>query len=237
MSNNNIKAILFDKDGVLVDFQATYGSATREILSRLSAGDDVLFQSLATEIGFNIPDNYIHPDSPLVGGCALDICAVWAGVLGVKNSREFQIRVDGMFKDLTESGVVLIKGVGLVLQKLVSAYELGVATNDMEACARAQLTHTGIIENFKFISGYDTGHGPKPETGMAKAFFKHTELAPKNVVMVGDSAHDMHFAKAAGMTAIGISTGPLPAVQLAEHAEYVLDSLSELPQLLESIQR
>lgn len=235
MSNNNIKAILFDKDGVLVDFQATYGGSTREIMQRLSAGDDGLFQSLAAEIGFNISDNYIHPESPLVGGCALDICAVWAGVLGEKNSREFQINVDDMFKDLTETGVVLVDGVGTVLQDLNKTYRLGLATNDMEACARAQLTHSGIIDNFGFLSGYDTGHGPKPETGMAEAFFKYTKLAPENVVMVGDSAHDMHFAKAAGMTAIGVSTGPLPGEQLAQHAEYLLASLDELPQLLDRL--
>ena len=237
MNKNNIKAILFDKDGVLVDFQATYGGSTREIIRRLSAGSDDLFQSLAVEIGFNISDNYIHPSSPLVGGCALDICAVWAGVLGVKNSREFQVNVDGMFKELTESGVVLIDGVGTVLQDLNQTYKLGLATNDMEACARAQLTHSGIIDNFGFLSGYDTGHGPKPETGMAEAFLKYTELVPKNVVMVGDSAHDMHFAKAAGMTAIGVSTGPLPADELAHHADHMLESLSELPFFLEQFQQ
>ena len=81
MSNNNIKAILFDKDGVLVDFQATYGGATCEIMHRLSEGNKDIFQMLATEIGLNISNNYIDPKSPLVGGCALDICAVWAGVL------------------------------------------------------------------------------------------------------------------------------------------------------------
>lgn len=235
MSNNKIKAILFDKDGVLVDFQATYGGSTREIIQRLSVGDNDLFQSLAAEIGFNVSDNYIHPKSPLVGGCALDICAVWAAVLGVKNSREFQIDVDGMFKELTETGVVLIDGVGTVLQKLGNFYKMGLATNDMEACARAQLTHSGIIGNFGFLSGYDTGHGPKPETGMAEAFFKYTNLTPVNVVMVGDSAHDMHFAKAAGMTGIGIATGPLPADELAQHADYLLGSLDELPRLLERL--
>lgn len=147
MNNNNIKAILFDKDGVLVDFQATYGSATREILHQLSKGDGGIFQTLASEIGFDLTNNYIDPNSPLVGGCALDICAVWAGVLGVDNSREFQTGVDDMFKQLTETGCVLIKGVGVVLQNLSESYELGLATNDMEACARAQLTHTSIIEN------------------------------------------------------------------------------------------
>ncbi len=235
MSNNNIMAILFDKDGVLVDFQATYGGSTREIIRRLSAGDDVLFQSLAAEIGFNISNNYIDPNSPLVGGCALDICGVWAGVLGVNNSREFQINVDDMFKELTGSGVVLIDGVGTVLQDLNKSYQLGLATNDMEACARAQLTHSGIIDNFGFLSGYDTGHGPKPETGMAEAFFKYTNLTSENVVMVGDSAHDMHFAKAAGMISIGVSTGPLPADELVHHADHMLGSLDELPQFLDRL--
>ena len=42
-----IRAILFDKDGTLVDFQRTWGPATHSVLTRLSNGDSAVFDRLA----------------------------------------------------------------------------------------------------------------------------------------------------------------------------------------------
>ncbi len=235
MSNKKIKAILFDKDGVLVDFQATYGTVTREIMEQLSQGNGELLARLASDVGFNLSSGLIDPVSSLVEGCAEDICAIWAEVLRRPNDREFQISVDAMFKQLTETNVVLIDGVGEVLNVLGANYYLGLATNDTQACARAQLSFARVLQHFKFLAGYDSGHGPKPGTGMAEAFLANCSLNADQVVMVGDSIHDMNFAKSAGMTAIGISTGPLPADDLSVHAEHMIDSLDELQPLIKQL--
>ncbi len=232
MNQSPFKAILFDKDGVLVDFQATYGGATREIITRLSNGDPGLINRLADDVGICLSDNQIDPQSPLVAGYARDICAVWANVLGVVNDRAFQVEIDLMFKELTATDAVLIGGVGGVLQTLKPDYQLGVATNDTEECARAQLGNAGLLRHLDFLAGYNSGHGAKPGTGMAEAYLRHTQLMPNETVMVGDSIHDMVFARDAGMVAIGISTGPLPGEELIPHADHVIDSLDELPMLL-----
>ena len=42
-----IRAILFDKDGTLVDFQRTWGPATYDVLSELCDGDRAAFERLA----------------------------------------------------------------------------------------------------------------------------------------------------------------------------------------------
>jgi len=236
LAKSKIKAILFDKDGVLVNFQQTYGIATREIMARLSDGDNRVLDNLADDIGFELASNHIDPLSPLVGGCAQDICAVWAHVLNRPNDRAFQVKIDAMFKVLTEANVVLIEGVATVLAALEPDYHMGIATNDTEACATAQLTFADVIKHFGFLSGYDSGHGPKPGTGMATAFMQEFELSPHEVVMVGDSAHDMHFARDAGMLAIGVATGPLSADELEKRADVMLLKLDELPGFLQQIQ-
>jgi phosphoglycolate phosphatase len=235
MSKPKIKAILLDKDGVLLDFQKTYGFATRKIITRLSGGDGDVLQALARDVGFGLCDNSIHPLSPLVAGYAEDICGVWAKVLNIANDREFQKSIDLLFKRFTEKDAVLINGVGAVLGALKPHYKIGIATNDTEACARAQLDHKDMLQYLDFLKGYDSGHGAKPGTGMALAFFELMEIEPRNVVMVGDSIHDMKFARDAGMIAIGISTGPLPGEELAPHADFSIDSLGELPGLLQQI--
>src|SRR6185295_4963914 len=42
-----IRAILFDKDGTLVDFQRTWGPATHTVMTKLCNGDAVAFERLA----------------------------------------------------------------------------------------------------------------------------------------------------------------------------------------------
>ncbi|WP_444430492.1 HAD family hydrolase [Rhodobacter capsulatus] len=105
---------------------------------------------------------------------------------------------------------------------------LGVATNDSESSARAQLQREGISGFFDFIAGYDSGFGGKPAPGQLLAFAAQLGVAPAQVAMVGDSLHDMAAARAAGMRAVAVLTGPAPAEVLAPAADVVLPTIDGL---------
>ena len=47
-----IRAILFDKDGTLVDFQQTWGPAVYDVMQSLAAGHHAIYERLAAAIGF-----------------------------------------------------------------------------------------------------------------------------------------------------------------------------------------
>ena len=89
------------------------------------------------------------------------------------------------------------------------------------------------LEQFDFIAGYDSGHGHKPGPGMLLAFAAATGLEPGEIVMIGDSVHDLGVGPAAGAAlTIGVLTGPAAHEDLAPHADHVLDSIADLPALL-----
>ena len=109
---------------------------------------------------------------------------------------------------------------------------IGIATNDTESAARAQLDRLGLAQRFDYIAGYDSGHGAKPEPGMCLAFAARFALAPGQVVMVGDSAHDMAAGRAAGMQCVGVLSGPAgaaAAAELAPLADALLPDVGALP--------
>ena len=56
-----IRAILFDKDGTLVDFQRTWGPATHTVLSRLCDGDRAAFERLAAVSLFDAEHRTLSP--------------------------------------------------------------------------------------------------------------------------------------------------------------------------------
>jgi phosphoglycolate phosphatase len=50
--------------------------------------------------------------------------------------------------------------------------------------------------------------------------------------MVGDSTHDLHAGRGAGMATVAVLTGVAGRAALAPHADVVLNSIAELPEWL-----
>jgi phosphoglycolate phosphatase len=114
---------------------------------------------------------------------------------------------------------------------------LGLATNDTEAPARAHLTAAGVLDLFDFVAGCDSGWGGKPGAGQLLAFAAQLNIAPENAAMVGDSLHDLHAARSAGMAAVAVLTGVAVADELSPHADVVLDNIGGIAAWLDSISR
>ena len=112
---------------------------------------------------------------------------------------------------------------------------IGLVTNDAEAPARAHLAAARVADLFDFVAGCDSGHGAKPAPGQLLAFLRATGIAPARAVMVGDSLHDLHAGRAAGMRVLGVLTGIAGAADLAPHADAVLPDIGGLPAWLEGI--
>jgi phosphoglycolate phosphatase len=114
---------------------------------------------------------------------------------------------------------------------------LGVATNASAAEAAAHLEGAGIGAAFDLVVGCDSGHGAKPDPGMCRAFATAIGVPPERIVMVGDSLHDLHAGRAAGMRVAAVLTGLAGADDLAPHADVVLPHIGHLPDWLETQRR
>ena len=70
-----------------------------------------------------------------------------------------------------------------------------------------------------FVAGYDSGHGSKPD---AAPFCSRGDTSdPSQIVMVGDSLHDLIAGKRAGMKTIGVLTGLAKKIDLIDHADKI----------------
>jgi len=110
---------------------------------------------------------------------------------------------------------------------------LGIATNDGEVSARHQLDYFSITDRFQYIAGYDSGFGAKPGAGMCSAFSDQLGIDPNKVAMIGDSLHDLHAGRAAGMICVGVLTGVATEHDLAPAADVVLPDIGHLPAWLQ----
>ncbi|APX25633.1 MAG: HAD family hydrolase [Rhodobacteraceae bacterium] len=223
-------AVLFDKDGTLFEFGATWNAWGRDALRDLSGGDGDALLALAAASRFDLEREVFLPDSPIIAGTNREAAECLAGALPhlVADEVERYLMLAAAEAPLVEAAPLValmarLDGLGL---------PLGVMTNDAEFAARAHLRAAGIEQAFRFIAGFDSGHGAKPDPAPLLAFARAVGMVPERIVMVGDSPHDLTAGRAAGMQTVAVLTGPIAAEVLAPHADVILPHIGHLPDWL-----
>lgn len=220
---DHINGILFDKDGTLFDFQATWGVWAAGFFLDLAKGDRALAARNSLKLGYDMQAAKFHRNSVIISHTADEVATEIGRVFPGWQPDELLAYVNS-----TAAQVPQVQPVPLI--PLLEGFRrkglmLGVATNDAEEPARAHLDRAGVTHLFDFIAGYDSGHGSKPDTGMQVGFCKAVGLEPHQVLMVGDSAHDLVSGRAAGMGTIGVLTGVTEADEIAPYADVVMPDI------------
>ncbi len=223
-----IRGVIFDKDGTLFDFHASWGEWAGALITELTDGDAGHAERLAGAVQYDMSARRFAPESPVIAGSPDEIVALMAPYLPRLTRAQLRRRIDA-----SAAAAAMVPAVPLapLLARLRGdGLRIGVATNDAEAPARAHLG--ALAAQFDFIAGFDTGYGAKPGPGMLLAFARACGLAPGSVLMVGDTPHDLLAGRAAGMRTAGVLTGPVGRGDLVAHADAVLDDIGAVPGLL-----
>ena len=227
-----IKAVIFDKDGTLFDFRQSWGGWTKALIAAMGpySKDD-----LGPVLGFDAVAMTFKPDSAVIAATMYEIADLIHPHLNGMTLKSLQNMMDTL-------GAQALMTPAVDLPKVLSGLKsrglrLGLATNDTEIPARAHLSAAGVIDLFDFIAGCDSGYGGKPAPGQLLAFAAQINLEPAEIAMVGDSLHDLDAARAAGMKAVGVLTGPALRETLAPHADVVLSTIGDLGDWIDGLNR
>jgi phosphoglycolate phosphatase len=225
-----VRGVLFDKDGTLFDFHASWSDWAHDVLTDLSGGVAETAAELAALISYDLEKREFSPESLAIAGTLTDVAEALAPALPGTDIFLLERRLSDR---AAAAAMVPVIPLAPFLEGLQArGLHLGVATNDSETAARMQLQGAEIMNIFNHIYGYDSGHGGKPGPGMCLAFARDTGLAPELCAMVGDSTHDLIAGRAAGMRTVAVLTGLATAAELAPHADAVLPDIDALPDWL-----
>ena len=225
-------AVLFDKDGTLFDFHATWSVWAHGVIVDLAGGAPELMARLADAAHYALGARRFRPSSPIVAGTNREAAECFASVLPDHRVEEIEIHL--MRRAATAPLAPAVPLVPYLEGLGARGLRLGVVTNDTEAGARTHLDAVGVLAHLDFIAGFDSGHGAKPAPGPLLAFARAVAVDPARVVMVGDSPHDLIAGRAAGMQTIGVLTGTASRGDLAPLADLVLSDIGHIPGWLDA---
>lgn len=220
-------AILFDKDGTLFDFHATWSIWAGQVIRDLARGEASVIARLAEAAHYDLASERFLPSSPIVAGTNREAAECLCSALPGRDVDEIETHLM-----LTAAEAPLAPAVPLapyLADLRARGLRLGVVTNDTEYGARVHLGASGVLEHFDFVAGFDSGYGAKPAPEPLLAFARAVAVSPERVVMVGDSTHDLIAGRAAGMACVGVLTGTAVEIDLAPFADVVLPDIGHLP--------
>ena len=239
----DLKLIILDKDGTLVDFCRTWLPGFKECAAKTAeaAGEPNLEPALLKAGGWVDEDPprvtqeglFLHAPLPEIAQAWIDTQPLVAQRF--ESASELTALMEEVLEPASVRDVTPLGPVEETLQALKSGgLKLAVVTNDQEQLARKQLERLGWIDYFDAgIIGADSGHGPKPEPGGVRAAIEAAGVEPSQAIMIGDAEGDMTSGRRAGCAftvAIWPEGKPLPA-GLASAACRMAD-LGHLPDAL-----
>jgi phosphoglycolate phosphatase len=184
---------LFDCDGTLVDSQHNICAAMAECF--VASGRDapppeqtrrVVGLSLVEAMAAMLPDEAPHIHA----------------AMAEDYKRAFQaMRARGLDEE------PLFDGIAALVEALAAeGWRLGVATGKSDRGLALCLKHHGLDARFQTLQTADR-HPSKPHPSMVEAAMAEAGAAPETTMMIGDTSYDIMMARAAGVTAVGVTWG------------------------------
>jgi len=229
-----LKGIVFDKDGVLVDFDRTWVKMLLDMAKSWADGDEQKNLRLLESAGYDATNNSFFSGSVWAAGNTDDLVLAWDETGDRERQAELAQFINQRCIDCEIIPLFPIEDLQGLFEGLSNrGLKLGLTTNDVEASAVRTMDAFGLSRFLSLVVGYDSVENPKPAADPMLAFGHHCTLEPFQLAVVGDNIHDMEMAQAGGAgVRIGVLSGNSTADELRPHADFLLDTVMDLPHLL-----
>jgi phosphoglycolate phosphatase len=213
-------AIVWDLDGTLVDSAPDLASALNTVLDKRGF--------------FTLSNNEVRA---MIGNGVPKLVERGFNAVGVRPDEAQLDELVAMFveeyKACATDNTRPYPGVVEALQEIQSInIPMGVCTNKPETFTRQILEGLDLATYFSNVVGGDTTSTRKPDPQPVLACLRGLVAEPSSSLMIGDSVHDVHAARAAGVIVGVVPWGYRSAPVEELGADFVINDLSTFPGLI-----
>lgn len=235
------QAIIFDKDGTLIDFDAMWGGWVVYVAEQLQAvsGLDV-HAAFYSAMGYDEKNKKVLPQGKLASQPMAQLYQLTVEVMqAVGLSAEQAERVVKQAWWIPDP-VMLSKpltDLWTLFSNLRSrGIQIAIATADDRAPTQAMIEAFDIEEFISTMVCADDGIPPKPAPDTMLTICERLKVDPSKVMVVGDTTADLKMARAAdaGMV-VGVLSGVSSSADLIHYADVLIESVDELHAYVEAL--
>lgn len=234
------RAVLFDKDGTLIDFKNMWlvwiDYVFNALIKRYQLTKKIIAQ-FEEAVGVSLVKRWIDPGGAMASGSMAAVrdsiadCLACHGVDLAEARDTFIAVVKASETEVDWPAITYpVPGLEEVLRKLEEqGVKMAVVTADTTRRAENTLAFLGLSSYFQAVVGADRVKNTKPEPDMALLACELLGVEPREAVVVGDNVTDMCMGEKAGLAGkIGVLTGVCLREQLEAVADAVVDSVAEM---------
>lgn len=234
------RAIIFDKDGTLLDFDSFWLSisykAIENILTALKQKLDMTEEIL---LALGVKNKVTDINGVLCQGTYAQMGQAIYGVLkehgcDITEEKAISLTIEAYHQNF-EAGIVkpACENIFGVLNRLKEhGIKLAVVTTDDAFVTKKCLEALGIDTLFDAVYTDDGKYPAKPDAYCIYDFCEKEGLSKSEVVMVGDTLTDVCFARNGGIKVIGVAKSDENRCILEKHADVVIPDISFVLEVL-----
>ena len=212
----NIKAIIFDMDGVILDSESI---------------SDITWRKAAEEKGLTVNDEILNACR---GSNKNDTIQTLKKYYGSDfDSEAFLERTSILFHEIEEKdGIPLLPYAKEILSYLKTRYRLALASSTRGPTVERQLRAAGVIDFFETRTTGEMVEHSKPNPEIYLMACKSIGVNPEDCVAIEDSLNGIRSAYAAGLKPIMVIDKVQPTEEIKKMCCNIFDSLDGLKTVL-----
>jgi phosphoglycolate phosphatase-like HAD superfamily hydrolase len=228
------QAIIFDKDGTLIDFDAMWGGWVVYLAEQLHTVSGLnVRDALCLAMGYDDENKKVLAHGKLACtpmSLLYELTVEVMQSLGL-NAADARKAVEKgwcipdpviLAKQFTDTRALFgqLHGKGI---------KIGIATTDDRAPTQSMIEAFDIEDYISTMVCADDGIKAKPAPDMVLTICERMKIAPSRVMVVGDTTADLKMARSAGAgLVVGVLSGVSNARDLVSYADVLIESVDEL---------
>lgn len=237
---DNIKAILFDKDGTIIDSHKYWGAIikrrSKALISELKLNRS-FYQRICYAMGLSLKKQRLLPKGPIAlvsRERVIKILTLFFKKNDVKVSKKtidiiFSKVHQDFLKDIFKY-IRILPGAKETLSEIKKKnVKTALITSDSVDNAKQTIKHLGLEDCFDLIVGRELTPSAKSTGVAAKLTCKILNINPSDTICIGDAPMDVLMAKNAKLKAcVGVALGQTPYLELRKKTKYSIKRFSDL---------